>query len=193
MKLISIFFVVGLLFMVLSLNAQEQVQEQESPFSSVMNMKCIDALQFQSYFQYDKKELKVMPSGNFIELTGEHGFKLGNQVINSISFMFISDDKALKFEPKNYAYFKLKNVFFRLAPNQFEAIFDVFKAKYGEPVEVKTSEIQNKVGTKFEQKIVVWIKDGKRIYLHRYPDKVDVATAFFCPDDKANPKIVDGR
>ena len=175
---------VGLFFAVLSLHAQEQ----ESPFSLLLNMKCIDALQFQSIFQYDKKELKMMPSGNFIELTGEHGFILGDQVINSISFMFISDDKALKFEPKNYAHFKLKNVFFRLAPDQFEAIVDVFKAKYGEPVEMKTSEIQNKTDTKFEQKIVVWIKDGRRIYLHRYADKADVATAFFCPGEKENLK-----
>jgi len=68
-----------------------------------------------------------------------------------------------------------------IEPKQFEAMYDIFKVKYGEPIAVKESEIQSRMGAKYNQKIATWTNEGLHIIFMRYADKIDEGRVFFAP------------
>jgi hypothetical protein len=127
--------------------------------------------------------------------TGDHiggfyliNFKLGDLIIEDIRFGFKSDSQYLQFRKDNYAKFKLKYVRMAIKPEQFEALYDILKVKYGEPKEKKESEIQNRMGAKFAQIKAYWRHGDRAIVLQRYADKVDIGSAFFFPFKEPNMK-----
>lgn len=197
MKRVSIYFIIGLLFLVLSLRAQEQkqepkqeqeqLQEQENPFNSFMGMKWnTDAAQFKSNFRYKDR---------MDEWAGDHiggfyltNFKLGDLIVEDIRFEFKPDSQYFQFRKDNYAQFKLKYVMMTINPKQFEPLYDILKVKYGEPKENKESEIQNRMGAKFIQEKAYWEHGDRAILLQRYDDKLDIGKAFFSPVEKVDAK-----
>lgn len=206
MKRVSIYFIIGILLLVLSLKAQEQpqqtqkkarrqVQQKENPFNSLMGIKWgTDGEQFENTWYSPNFPIpgKLNTSRLGFDLDD---FKLGDVVIKKVYFFFKSPEEGLTFHEFNYAKFKFTEAMFLIDPDQFEAVYDIFNTKYGKPNDMKESEVRNKLGAKFEQKIAIWINGDRIIRLQRYNDTLDEGSTFFgsISEDKKAKKEKEGK
>lgn len=187
---------------------QKKLQEQEkyyentnksakgNPFALFMGMKWgTNAAEFKAKFKY---ELGTYPKGFYIS-----NFPLGALEIKLISLIFknIGTEKDLKFKEEKYAQFIFDKVVMNIKPDQFESLLDIFTKKYGKPLKLEDSKIQNRMGAEFLQTIAYWEKDDRAIGLYRYGNKIDEGFAIFQSkndleqkseeDKKANEKSAD--
>lgn len=74
----------------------------------------------------------------------------------------------------------VQRIFLDFDSDGFETVAPLLVEKYGKPKSNKVSQLQNKMGAKFEQHVLFWIdKDENTVTLSRYGSKVDKSILSF--------------
>ena len=63
---------------------------------------------------------------------------------------------------------RISHLGFIFAANDFQKLLDVFSARWGSPSSLKTDEVQNRMGAKFENETAVWEFSDGLLTLERY-------------------------
>jgi hypothetical protein len=163
-------------------------QVKENPFNSIMGMKWgINVAEFKKSFQYP---LQVFAYKN--ELFFEN-FELGDLTIDTVTFVFNSKVRGLEFSEANFERFFLSSAYMDIVPDQFDSLLDIFKTKYGSPLNIKNSTLQNRMGAKFAQTEVMWENGNRFILLDRYSNNLEKGLCLFTSVTKINDDLKEGK
>lgn len=85
-------------------------------------------------------------------------------------------------------------LYYSIASAQFENVLAKLTEAYGEPCERATSELENRMGAKFEQIEVNWCFKGGKLALQRYDENVDEGLITYwsdrgSPAEKPEPAV----
>ena len=160
--------------------AEQTVSPTEKPMASFMGAKWGESM---SYFKANFKYAKALHDSGFGYYIYSH--TIGDVSIGEVYFVFKVNDsdelRSIEKNERNVA--KFSTVQFSIKPEQYEPLFKIFKEKYGDPFKEDISEIQNRMGAKFEQRVAIWVDDEikRKVTLSKYAGKIDKGLASFDP------------
>ena len=128
-------------------------QGTDSPMASFMDLKWGTNLNsFVTDFKYAEQLKK---DDDFYYLLD---FQLGDLLIPKIKFKFeTKDGQQLKLNKRqNYDFLFLTEIYMFTKPEQFDTLFTIFKAKYGEPKKYDEFEVRDSKGQPFTQSMARW-------------------------------------
>lgn len=78
---------------------------------------------------------------------------------------------------------KLGGVYMMIKPSSFSAISSAMTTKFGKPLKADRSVVENRVGVKFQQEILIWKRGGRTLEIRKYTNNLDTGTIFMGSDE----------